>query len=154
VDTEVRAAVPFYGVYDFTNRGGHWHRDTVRRFIEPVVMRRKLAEDPEAFAAYSPMDRVHADAPPFFVIHGSLDTLAPVEDAREFVRRLRDVTDSPVLYAEMQGAQHAFEIFPSYRALRVIEAVERFLHSVHRAYLRGRTDEAVDEGEVAETLGN
>ena len=42
-----------------------------------------------------------------------------------------------MLYAEMQGAQHAFEIFPSYRTARVIEAVERFLHSIHRAYLRG-----------------
>ena len=30
----------------------------------------------------------------------------------------------------MPGAQHAFEIFPSYRAARVIEGVERFLHSV------------------------
>jgi acetyl esterase/lipase len=149
VDTGVRAAVPFYGVYDFTNRLGHWHRDTVRRFIEPTVMRRKLADDPEAFAAYSPMDRVRADAPPFLVIHGSLDTLAPVEDAREFVRLLRDASDAPVLYAEMAGAQHAFEIFPSYRAARVIEGVERFLHSVHRAYRAGRTDAEVGTGEVA-----
>ena len=137
VDTRVDAAVPFYGVYDFTNRGGHWHKDTVRRFIEPMVMQRKHADDPAAFAAYSPMDRVHADAPPFLVIHGSLDTLAPVEDAREFVGRLQAVSEAPVLYAEMQGAQHAFEIFPSYRAARVIEAVERFLHSVHRAHRRG-----------------
>jgi acetyl esterase/lipase len=149
VDTSVRAAVPFYGVYDFTNRLGHWQKDTVRRFIEPKVMKRRLAEDPEAFAAYSPMDRVRPDAPPFLVIHGSLDTLAPVEDAREFVARLRDAGDAPVLYAEMAGAQHAFDLFPSYRAARVIEGVERFLHSVHRAYLRGRTDDEVGTGEVA-----
>lgn len=154
VDTEVRAAVPFYGVYDFTNRGGHWHADTVKRFIEPMVMQRKLADDPEAFASYSPMDRVGPDAPPFFVIHGSLDTLAPVEDAREFVRLLRAASEAPVLYAEMQGAQHAFEIFPSYRAARVIEAVERFLHGVHRAYLAGRTDGDVQEADVAEPLAN
>ena len=152
VDTRVEAAVPFYGVYDLTNRGGHWHPDTVRLFVERLVMQRKLADDPAPFAAYSPMDRVRADAPPFFVIHGSLDTLVPVEDAREFVRRLRDTSEAPVLYAEMQGAQHAFEIFPSYRAARVIEAVERFLHSVHRAYRAGRTDGEVAEGEVAGSL--
>jgi acetyl esterase/lipase len=112
-------------------------------------MKRRLAEDPEAFAAYSPMDRVRPDAPPFLVVHGSLDTLAPVEDAREFVARLRDAGDAPVLYAEMAGAQHAFDLFPSARAARVIEGVERFLHSVHRAYLRGRTDDEVGTGEVA-----
>ena len=60
-------------------------------FIEPMVMHEALADDPAAFADYSPIDQVRADAPPFFVIHGSLDTLAPVEDAREFVRLLRDV---------------------------------------------------------------
>lgn len=138
VDTSMGAAVPFYGVYDFTNRNGAWHKDTIRRFFEPWVMHRKLADDPDAFAAYSPLDQVRADAPPFFVIHGSIDTLAPVEDARDFVQRLEAVSEAPVLYAEMQGAQHAFEIFPSYRAARVIEAVERFLHSVHRAYLLGQ----------------
>jgi acetyl esterase/lipase len=147
VDTHVEAAVPFYGVYDFTNRGGHWHRDTLKLFIEPQVMQKKLADDPQAFADYSPMDQVRPDAPPFYVIHGNLDTLAPVEDAREFVRLLREATDSPVLYAEMTGAQHAFEVFPSHRAARVIESVERFLHSVHVAHRSGR--EAPEEDEVA-----
>ena len=130
VDTTMRAAVPIYGIYDFTNRFGTWHKDTVKRFIEPVVMRRRLADDPQAFADYSPIDLVREDAPPMLVVHGSIDTLAPVEDAREFVRRLREVSRSPVLYAEMAGAQHAFEIFPSYRTARVIEGIERFLHSV------------------------
>ena len=68
------------------------------------------------------------------------------------MQRLRDASTAPVLYAEMAGAQHAFEIFPSYRAARVIEGVERFLHGVHRAYLRGRTDAEVGTGEVATEL--
>lgn len=130
VDTSVDAAVPFYGVYDFTNRLGTWHKDTVRRFFGPWVVQRRFDEDPDAFRLYSPLDHIHADAPPFFVIHGSIDTLAPVEDARAFVERLREVSRNPVLYAEMTGAQHAFEVFPSYRTARVIEGVERFLHSV------------------------
>ncbi|MEY2431311.1 MAG: hypothetical protein QOC92_1036, partial [Acidimicrobiaceae bacterium] len=152
VDTTMRAAVPFYGIYDFTNRNGHWPKDTVKRFLAPWIMGKNIEEDPEAFRKASPMDLVRADAPPFFVIHGDRDTLAPVEDAREFVERLRAVSESPVLYAEMRGAQHAFEIFPSFRTARVIEGVERFLHSVHQQYLRGRTDEDVSEHEVAEEL--
>jgi len=130
VDTTVRAAVPFYAMYDFTNRLGTLQKDTVRRFFEPIVIQRRLADDPGAFAAYSPIDQIRPDAPPMLAIHGSLDTLAPVDDAREFVRRLRETSRNPVLYAELAGAQHAFEIFPSYRAARVIEGVERFLHAV------------------------
>jgi acetyl esterase/lipase len=142
VDTTMRAAVPIYGIYDFTNRFGTWHKDTIKRFIEPMVMQRKLADDPQAFTDYSPIDLVREDAPPMLVVHGSIDTLAPVEDAREFVRRLREVSSNPVLYAEMAGAQHAFEIFPSYRTARVIEGIERFLHSVSTG--RPAAEELVD----------
>jgi acetyl esterase/lipase len=152
VDTTMMAAVPFYGVYDMTNRHGRWHKDTVKRFFGPAVIGKDFEEDPAAFRKASPMDLVRADAPPFFVVHGSHDTLVPVEDAREFVELLRAVSESPVLYAEMQGAEHAFEIFPSFRTARVIEGVERFLHSVHQQCLRGRTDEEVSEHEVAEEL--
>jgi hypothetical protein len=52
----------------------------------------------------------------------------------------------------MLGAQHAFDVFPSFRTARVIEGVERFLHSVHSQYLRGRTDGEVSTQEVAEEL--
>jgi acetyl esterase/lipase len=152
VDTTARAAVPFYGVYDFTNRNSTWPKLTVRRFVEPVVMKKKLSDDPEAFAKASPMDQVRPDAPPFFVVHGDLDTLAPVADAREFVARLRAVSPAPVLYAEMKGAEHAFDVFPSHRTARVIEGIERFLHSVHEQYRQGRTHGAVSEQEAGEQL--
>ena len=152
VDTSFNAAVPFYGIYDFTNRSGAWGPRNVAKFIEPVVMKKRLADDPEAFRKASPLDLVRADAPPFFVIHGSRDTLAPVEDAREFVRLLREVSEAPVLYAEMQGAEHAFDILPSFRSARVIEAVERFLDAVHRAYRDGRTLGAVSDEEVEEPV--
>ncbi|HEX2382868.1 MAG TPA: alpha/beta hydrolase [Acidimicrobiales bacterium] len=151
-DTTMHAAVPFYGVYDFTNRNSTWPKRTIRQFFEPVVMKKKLSEDPEAFAKASPMDQVRKDAPPFFVVHGDLDTLAPVADARDFVDKLRAVSDAPVLYAEMKGAEHAFDVFPSYRTARVIEGIERFLHSVHQQYLEGRTHGAVSEREAAEEL--
>ncbi len=130
VDTTLRAAVPFYGIYDFTNRLGTQRKEFLSRFIEPMIMKASIAAEPERFAAASPLDLVRPDAPPFLVIHGSLDTLAPVEDARLFVERLRAVSRNPVLYAEMKGAQHAFDVFPSVRTAHVIEGVERFLHTV------------------------
>ena len=63
------------------------------------------------------MSWVGPDAPPFFVIHGANDTLVPVEQARSFVAMLRAESKNPVAYAELPGAQHAFEIFDSPRTL-------------------------------------
>jgi len=135
-DTSVQAAVPFYGVYDFTNRNRTWPDEAIPLFLAPIVMKCDPDEAPERYAAASPLDQVRAGAPPFFVIHGSLDLLAPVEDARDFVERLRAVSDQPVYYLELKGAQHAFETFASIRADAVVEAAVRFLDAVHTAHLR------------------
>jgi acetyl esterase/lipase len=95
--------------------------------FERIVMKAKLADEPELFAAASPLDQVRADAPPFLIIHGDRDTLAPVEDARDFARRLQAVSTSDVRYAELHGAQHAFDVFPSIRCNAAIAGVDRFL---------------------------
>jgi acetyl esterase/lipase len=147
-DTSVQAAIPFYAIYDFTDRLDTQVKGFLSMFIEPVVMKKKLADDPEAFSKASPIDLVRADAPPFLVIHGDRDTLAPLADARHFVERLREVSDQPVVYAELRGAQHAFDIFPSVRAAPVIEGVERFLDGVRRDILTG--DEGDREGVITD----
>lgn len=146
-DTSIQAAVPFYGVYDFTNRNGTMPPEFISWFLEPMVMKRFLAEEPEAFAKASPMDRVHPDAPPFFIIHGDNDTLAPVEDAREFARRLREVSNAPVFYLELHGAQHAFDIFGSIRTRRVLRAVYRFLTAIHQRHRAAVVSERPEPGE-------
>ena len=124
-DTSVSAAVVFYGVLDLKNR-------SYRRLLERVVVKQKFAEHPEVFARASPIDRVHAGAPPFLVVHGSRDTLASVKDARRFVAALRGVSRAPVRYVELQGAEHAFDVFASVRTVAVVEAVERFLDAQRR----------------------
>ena len=42
------------------------------------------------------------------------------------------------VYAEIPGAQHAFEVFPSLRTTFVIHGVERFLTVIYGQYLEGR----------------
>jgi len=126
--------VPFYGVYDFTNRNGAWPAEVIPWFLAPLVMKTTPGQAPEAYRDASPVDRVRADAPPFFVIHGQLDVLAPIEDARDFVGRLRAVSRQPVYYLELRGAQHAFETFASIRANAVVEAAARFLDAVWHAH--------------------
>lgn len=136
VDTSVQGCVPYYGIYDFTNRHNLWHHDALTELLEERIMKASREECPEAYEKASPLSRVHAEAPPFFVIHGTLDTLAPVEEARRFVAALREVSHSPVAYAEIPGAQHAFELFPSLRTTYVIHGVERFLAWVYSQSVR------------------
>lgn len=128
-DTSVAAAVPFYGVYDFSDPGMQ-HPGIGGWLLERVVMQRERERDPETFRAASPTHRVHSGAPPFLVFHGDADTLVRVDEAREFVAALEAVSENPVLYAELPGAEHAFDLFPTMRTARVAEGIERFLRTV------------------------
>jgi len=148
VDTSVRGCVAFYGVYDFTDRHQVWPHDGLFRLLERRVMKAPRAEAVEAYEKASPISRIDRDAPPFFVIHGQIDTMVPVEEARHFCRVFRERAEAPLVYAEVPGAQHAFEIFPSVRTSFVIHGVERFLAVLYSGYLleRGR---GADRGAVA-----
>jgi acetyl esterase/lipase len=139
-DTSVQAAVPFYGVYDFTNRFQTMPRAFTDRLLQAHIIKARLDEEPEKFSAASPLDRIHPDAPPFLILHGDRDTLAPLHDAREFAAALAKVSRSIVLFAELKGAQHAFDVFTSPRSAPVIEAVERFLAETRRRTLAGHAD--------------
>ena len=66
------------------------------------------------------------NAPPCFVVHGDQDTLVIVEDARGFVEQLRATSSNPVVYAELPGAQHGFDVFRSRRLDTVVDAIEAF----------------------------
>ncbi len=130
-DTSVDGCIPFYGIYDFADRFGHWPNRGLKWLLEHVVMKARHDRAREAWEAASPIARIHADAPPFLILHGTNDTLVPVEEARRFEAALRAISSAPVAYAELDGAQHAFEVFPSVRALGTIPAVARFAAWLH-----------------------
>jgi acetyl esterase/lipase len=149
-DTTVQAAVPFYGVYDLVDRESD-QLDRFVTFLEQLVMGSHPDDDPEGWAAYSPIDRVHADAPPMMILHGANDVLVPVAGARRFAALLHRASDNPVVYAELQGAQHAFDMFPSIRSMNTVEYVERFLHHVRGQYLATPCGERTD-GDAVELV--
>jgi acetyl esterase/lipase len=127
-DTSVQGCVPYYGVYDIAlETGTRAAKVRHRTLMTRLVMK---TTDEEAFRSASPIARVHADAPPFLVIHGRDDTLVPVQEARLLVERLREVSPGPVLYLELPGTQHAFDVFPSVRSDAVVRAVARFLEAL------------------------
>jgi acetyl esterase/lipase len=98
--TEVRGVIGMYGYYGPAGRGGS--------------------------APTSPQDCINPDAPPFLIVHGTLDTLVLHQEARAFADRLRAVSAQPVVYAELPGGQHNFDYFPSPRFHTVTDGVVRF----------------------------
>jgi acetyl esterase/lipase len=83
----------------------------------------------------SPWDYIRPDAPPFLIVHGDIDPLVPVVNARAFAERLRDVSANPVHYLELPGGQHAFDLFHSPRFEAVVDGVEAFTTTVRPARL-------------------
>jgi acetyl esterase/lipase len=126
-DTTVQAGVPIYGVFD-------WAMDLApgdeqfRGFISKNVLHE--GEDPVTSSwleKASPVNYINPDAPPMLFVHGTNDALAKVEDARIMTRKLAEVSESPVVYAEIPGGQHAFEMFHSIRSDITIQGVHEFL---------------------------
>ena len=130
VDTRIEAAVPFYGVFDFLDRADDRKLGKMADAIGPMVFKSLPEENPELWESVCPVVRVHAEAPPFFVIQGSHDSLVMAEEAVTFVGALREKSNAPVLFAELEGAQHAFEIFHSPRTEHAVLAVAAFLEKV------------------------
>jgi acetyl esterase/lipase len=66
--------------------------------------------------------------------------VAPVEVARYFTGKLGNVSTNPVSYAELPGAQHAFDLFGSLRFERVVDAIEAFAAWVRSHEIRSGHD--------------
>jgi acetyl esterase/lipase len=98
-DTSVAGVISLYAYYGAVSRGG------------PPTSRLRYAT---------------TSAPPCFVAHGDRDSLVIVDDARGFVEQLRATSSNPVVYAELPGAQHGFDLFRSRRFDTVIDAIEAF----------------------------
>lgn len=132
VDTRVNGFVPFYGVFDWTNRFGyHAEPGGLSELLERSVVKRPRSEAAAIYEAASPLSRSGEGAPPAMIVHGQKDNLAPVEEARRFVEKLRAESDEPVVYVELPGAHHAFEVFNSVRTLTAVAGVERFAKWLH-----------------------
>jgi acetyl esterase/lipase len=120
VDTTVAAAVCLYGYY-----GG------------------RTSGDP----ASSPQYYVTPQAPPFLLAAGENDNQIDVSHSDQFVARLRSISNAPVVYFRLPGAQHSFDLLRSLRFDEVGDGIVAFLrwtlsvtHSIGRR--RSRDDAA------------
>lgn len=134
-DTRVQGAVPFYGIFDFTNSLVQRKHKGLDDMVAEKVLKCGLADNPELWELASPIFQVTEDAPPTLLIHGNGDTLAPIEESRALYKALKDTRGVRAGLAELNYAQHAFELWYSRRSLHVIHGVERFLTVLHQEYL-------------------
>jgi acetyl esterase/lipase len=141
-DTSVDAVIGIYGRYDWEDRSTP-ERARFMDFLERVVVKRRQSRRPEVFRDASPVARVHADAPPFLVIHGAADSIIPVPEARRFVEELKAVSTAPVGYVELPGAGHGFDLHDAARTGPAVRAIGLFLDHVHRTRIADRVDTAV-----------
>jgi acetyl esterase/lipase len=131
-DTSLQAAVMLYGVYDLTNRLGVHGREFLTKLVGPHVIKAFPDIEPEKFSAASPVEHVDNVSQPWLILQGDRDSLTPVRGAREFANALRESSEHPVGYAELPGAQHAFDIYYSPRAIAAVELTARFLVTGYR----------------------
>jgi acetyl esterase/lipase len=125
-DTTLAAAVPVYGVHDFSV-----DEHGLFALLEHKVIGTTHLDDADTWRQASPLHRaVSGGVPPFLVVHGSADTIVSVGQSRRFVRRLREV-GAEVRHAELPRAQHGFDMFPTTRTAHHVRAVHRFLSAVH-----------------------
>lgn len=125
----IGGAVTMYGIYDLLNRNDT-HDDWP--IIPTKLVQADPVEDPDRFRAGSPIDHVAPDSPPFLVVHGTHDSLVPLAESQQFVEALRLVSENPVVFAEIPGATHAFDVVPSIRTQSVVAAVASFLDEMVR----------------------
>jgi acetyl esterase/lipase len=125
-DTSVLGCIATSGIYDVLDRNDDHPGSKRIPFLARLVLKSDPLTARDAWDAASPLVRVHRNAPPFFVVHGHDDALAWCEEARRFVGALRAASEAPVAYAELPGAQHAFETFCSVRSAHAAFAAVRF----------------------------
>jgi len=98
---ELRAVLGYYGVYDLR---------LLALFPGGQVATFLGTSDPAAASLASPVVHIDATDPPFLLIHGTADNMAP----SVFSQSMRDALRSggvPATMVELPGAPHGFDVF-------------------------------------------
>jgi acetyl esterase/lipase len=91
---------------------------------------RYYGRGPDESPVSTPLALDASVAPPFLLAHGDRDSWTPVEDARALAGQLRRESSRPVVYLELPGGQHGFDLLQSWRFEAVLGAVDTFVGTV------------------------
>lgn len=92
---------------DFQQSGLGKLDHTAADSAEGLFMGGCLTEIPERCRFAAPCTHVHADIPPFLIVHGKLDQVVPVQQSQRFYDQLvRAAGEDRVEYHELDGVYH------------------------------------------------
>jgi acetyl esterase/lipase len=128
-DCSVARVVPVYGVFDLLdrNKASGRNHSAVSGYMADQIMPCSVEACPDLWHALSPLDRVRADAPPMFIIHGTGDSLQPFRNARTFAQALQSTAQAPVTLVELPGIEHAYDMAGTALVWAHVRAIEAFL---------------------------
>jgi acetyl esterase/lipase len=88
--------------------------------------------DPGAPSA--PIEELDSGAPPMLIANGTRDSFVSIDGVRDFVHRFHAVApQTPLVYVELPGAQHTFDLYHSIRFDAVLGAVDAFTADIQVA---------------------
>ena len=132
--TDVMAVVDWYGPTDFAAMDRQAPADSMMCHDDPDSPESRLLgapvqERPDLVARADPCRRATADAPPFLIMHGTLDRWVPFGQSELLATRLRDVGVT-VDFRPIADADHVFEGYV--RGSELVDEVVAFLERVLR----------------------
>jgi acetyl esterase/lipase len=133
IDCSVDACVPVYGLYDLLDESGAMHdgQKELQSFMEVLVMPEVRDTPSPLWQQISPITHISKDAPPMLLLHGQHDALADFESAKAFAEALESKSKNEVIFAELPGMQHAYDIAHTPPTPEHVRAIYRFLENVH-----------------------
>lgn len=136
VDLRVDAVVDLYGCHNAFAKV---------EYFQHIVLKCSYEENLRLWMDVSPVwwaqnackiDEVVDTPPPFLTVHGTHDSLVPVQDARDFAKVMMEMRQHradalvPDVYVEIPRAIHAFNMIHNPLTFALHDAVVRFLGAV------------------------
>ena len=140
-NSQVQAAICFYGVMDFCNLHGASHSSDAGRLWSKAVIKADF-HDPENLTLFRSANAIataseHSEPhtiPDCLLIHGTKDSLIAIKESQLLSQRLSQVSENKVIFAKIPGAQHAFNMLRSIRSELVLAETVRFAQDCYRRH--------------------
>lgn len=102
--SDVQAVVSFFGPTDFTQPV--WSEEVRRKHLTPFLGG-TAEQKADVYRRASPMTYAGKNSPPFLFVHGTADTIVPIQQSRDLAAKLRQAGVS-ARAIEVQGEGHGW----------------------------------------------